>query len=110
MLNAFEKVVRIQLVGHLYLVGHRAFTDKTFPGTVKAVQNGAVIFVLMCSFHKPEPWQPSHQWPMPPNVPSPEECDLDEITLARRAAKEGVNERVRNIFEVMIEVGDPPAT
>jgi acyl-CoA thioesterase II len=40
---------------------------------------------------------------MPPNVPSPEECDLDEITLARRAAKEGVNERVRNIFEVMIE-------
>ncbi|KAF5377598.1 hypothetical protein D9615_005160 [Tricholomella constricta] len=44
---------------------------------VKAVQNGRTIFVLMCSFQKPEPWQPSHQWPMP-KVPSPENCELEE--------------------------------
>ncbi|KAF8058267.1 hypothetical protein FPV67DRAFT_1565744 [Lyophyllum atratum] len=32
---------------------------------VKAVQSGRTVFVLMCSFQKPEPWQPFHQWPMP---------------------------------------------
>jgi len=77
----------------------RSYTTRT----VKAAQNGAVIFVLMCSFHKPEPWQPSHQWPMPPNVPSPEECELDEITLARKAATEGIDERARNVYKFIIE-------
>ncbi|KAG5648188.1 hypothetical protein DXG03_006143 [Asterophora parasitica] len=44
---------------------------------VRAVQGGRTIFVLMCSFQKPEPWQPSHQWPMP-DVLKPEDCELEE--------------------------------
>jgi acyl-CoA thioesterase II len=76
----------------------RSYTTRT----VKAVQNGAVIFVLMCSFHKPEPWQPSHQWPMPLNVPTPEECESDETRMARQAAQEGMDERTRNILKEFI--------
>lgn len=45
--------------------------------SVKALQKGNIIFVLMCSFHKPEPWQPSYQWVMP-TVPSPDDCLLEE--------------------------------
>lgn len=73
---------------------------------MKAVQNGATIFILMCSFHKPEPWQPSHQWPMPLNVPTPEECDLDEVMLARLAAKEGMDTWRKDMLKSFIEVGD----
>ncbi|KAH0590381.1 hypothetical protein H2248_000536 [Termitomyces sp. 'cryptogamus'] len=34
----------------------------------------------MCSFQKPEPWQPSHQWPMP-HVPGPGDCEDEEVRL-----------------------------
>lgn len=54
---------------------------------VKAIQNGRIVFVMMCSFQKPETWQPGHQWPMP-TVPQPEECQLEEsqyIMMAERA-------------------------
>ncbi|KAF8078267.1 HotDog domain-containing protein [Lyophyllum atratum] len=49
---------------------------------VRAVQSGRTVFVLMCSFQKPEPWQPFHQWPMP-NVPSPDECELEEMRFIK---------------------------
>ena len=75
-------------------------------GLVKAVQNGTVIFVLMCSFHKPEPYQPSHAWPVPPNVPNPEDCELQEIIWAREATKDGMDERTKSIYQVIIEVSD----
>ncbi|KDR84802.1 hypothetical protein GALMADRAFT_217868 [Galerina marginata CBS 339.88] len=45
--------------------------------SVKAVQGGHVIFIMLCSFQKPEPWQPTHQWPMP-DVPPPEQCPDEE--------------------------------
>jgi acyl-CoA thioesterase II len=70
---------------------------------VKAVQNGKVIFVLMCSFHKPEPYQPSHAWPMPPNVPSPEECELQEIIWAREAIRQDLDERTKRVYQMFIE-------
>jgi hypothetical protein len=78
---------------------------ESIPGLVKAVQNGKLIFVLMCSFQKPEPYQPSHAWPLPPNVPSPEECELQETIYTREAMKEGVDERLKNIYKIIIEVG-----
>ena len=59
----------------------------------------------MCSFQKPEPHQPSHAWPMPPNVPSPEDCELQEIVWARRAAEDGMDERIKRIYQTVIEVG-----
>ncbi|KAH6917568.1 thioesterase-like superfamily-domain-containing protein [Coprinopsis sp. MPI-PUGE-AT-0042] len=46
--------------------------------SVKAIQNGQIIFMMLCSFQKPEPWQPAHHWPMPSGVKSPEECELQE--------------------------------
>ncbi|KAF9270062.1 Thioesterase/thiol ester dehydrase-isomerase [Marasmius fiardii PR-910] len=50
--------------------------------TVKAIQRGRIIFVLMCSFQKPETWQPSYQWVMP-TVPSPDECEYEEDRFLR---------------------------
>ncbi|KIL71016.1 hypothetical protein M378DRAFT_66805 [Amanita muscaria Koide BX008] len=50
--------------------------------TVKAIQMGNVIFTMTCSFQKPEPWQPSQQWPMP-NVPAPEQCPPEEERILR---------------------------
>jgi acyl-CoA thioesterase 8 len=38
--------------------------------TVKAIQKGRVIFTMTCSFHTPEPQQPSHQIDIPPLPPS----------------------------------------
>jgi len=49
---------------------------------VKAIQNGHIIFVMLCSFQRPEPWQPVHQWTMP-QVPSPEQCEDEETVYAR---------------------------
>lgn len=73
----------------------RSYTTRS----VKAVQSGKVIFILMCSFHKPEPWQPSTQWAMPAGIPQPEECELEEVVYARRALKEGLDARLKSIFE-----------
>jgi acyl-CoA thioesterase II len=42
--------------------------------SVKAVQNGKVVFTLLCSFQKPEPHQPSHQLSLPIAVPRPDKC------------------------------------
>ncbi|KIM48385.1 hypothetical protein M413DRAFT_62626 [Hebeloma cylindrosporum] len=50
--------------------------------SVKAVQNGNIIFIMLCSFQKPEVWQPTYQWPMP-DVPPPEQCDDEEVRYAR---------------------------
>ncbi|KAJ3510310.1 hypothetical protein NLJ89_g4754 [Agrocybe chaxingu] len=50
--------------------------------SVKAVQNGHIIFIMLCSFQKPEPWQPTHQWSMP-DVPAPEQCEDEEVAYMR---------------------------
>ncbi|KAI6133269.1 hypothetical protein EDD16DRAFT_1467572, partial [Pisolithus croceorrhizus] len=64
---------------------------------VKAVQNGKTIFKLLCSFHVPEPWQPSHQWPMP-DVPKLEDCELEEDLFKRLAVQNGTDEKLKEIF------------
>lgn len=53
---------------------------------------------MMCSFQIPEPWQPSHQWPMPHNVPEPELCDLEEDRWDSRANAEGLDPRVKEVL------------
>ncbi|EKM83445.1 hypothetical protein AGABI1DRAFT_32971 [Agaricus bisporus var. burnettii JB137-S8] len=84
---------------------------------VKAIQNGRIVFVMMCSFQKPETWQPGHQWPMP-TVPQPEECQLEEsqyIMMAERADlhpklaefyKLAAAERARSPIEIRIAKED----
>ncbi|KAF8168292.1 thioesterase-like superfamily-domain-containing protein [Crassisporium funariophilum] len=54
--------------------------------SVKAVQNGQIIFIMLCSFQKPEIWQPTHQWTMP-EVPPPEQCQDEEVTYARERSR-----------------------
>ena len=54
--------------------------------SVRAVQGGKAVFVLMCSFQVPEHQQPSRYWPMP-EVSPPEDCP-DEVELIRRMAEE----------------------
>lgn len=66
--------------------------------SVKAVQNGKIIFQALCSFHIPEPWQPSHQWPAPVGVPSLEDCELEEDLFRRRAARDDLDKRVKAIY------------
>lgn len=65
--------------------------------SVKAAQNGAVIFTLLCSFQKPEPWQPSYQWPMPV-VPPPEDCELEEARYTQLAMEEGINPKLKQYY------------
>ncbi|KXN83580.1 Acyl-coenzyme A thioesterase 8 [Leucoagaricus sp. SymC.cos] len=66
--------------------------------TVKAIQNGRVIFVMMCSFQQPEPWQPSHQLPMPV-VPPPEECETTEERYLKVAEQNGLPARAVDIYK-----------
>lgn len=72
---------------------------------VRAVQGGKTIFTMVCSFQKPEPWQPSYRSPMPPNVPSPEEC-RDVATLYREKAVSTKNEHLKNIWTTGAEHHD----
>lgn len=69
----------------------RSYTTRS----VKAVQHGKAVFVMMCSFQKPEPWQPAHQWHIPPGVPPPDECELEEVRYLRLAAGHELGERQR---------------
>lgn len=77
--------------------------------SVKAVQNGKIIFQLLCSFHIPESWQPSHQWPLPAAVPNLEDCELEEDLFRRRAARDDLDRKVKEIYLVYAAVRIPPA-
>ncbi|KAH9060837.1 thioesterase II [Lactarius vividus] len=54
--------------------------------SVRAMQGGRVVFVMLCSFQIPEIWQPSRQWSMP-QVPRPEDCE-NEVEYIRRIASQ----------------------
>ncbi|KAG6902310.1 hypothetical protein C0995_001689 [Termitomyces sp. Mi166 len=66
--------------------------------SVRANQNGRVVFVLMCSFQKPEPWQPSHQWPMP-HVPGPEHCEDEEVRFLKLAESPETPSRRKKLYQ-----------
>ncbi|KAI5121256.1 hypothetical protein M0805_002301 [Coniferiporia weirii] len=70
---------------------------------VRAVQRGKVVFIMMCSFHRPEPMHPSHQWPMPPDVPKPEELELDIDFYRHWHQSVKGDERMSEIMEGIIQ-------
>ncbi|KAG6837037.1 hypothetical protein H0H93_015900 [Arthromyces matolae] len=66
--------------------------------SVRAHQSGRIVFVMMCSFQKPEPWQPSYQWPMP-DVPGPEECEDEEVRFSRVLESPNVSSKAKKWFQ-----------
>ncbi|KAH8835402.1 HotDog domain-containing protein [Flagelloscypha sp. PMI_526] len=68
---------------------------------VKALQDGHVIFILICSFQRPEPWQPQYQWQMP-KVPPPSEFLYEEDRLQKIIDSDEFkdNQRARDFFKV----------
>lgn len=75
---------------------------------MKAVQNGEIIFIMLCSFQKPEPWQPSHQWPMA-KVPAPEDCELDEAKYARAIRDTQVHPKLAALYQDFVVVKSMPS-
>ncbi|KAH9947684.1 thioesterase-like superfamily-domain-containing protein [Amylocystis lapponica] len=71
--------------------------------TVKAIQGGNIIFTMMCSFQKPEPEQPFHQIPIPPNVPHPDTCDDVEMPYVKLLQHEDLHPEVRGYGERYVE-------
>ena len=59
--------------------------------SVRAVQGGRNVFIMLCSFQIPEFWQPSRHWPMP-QAPHPDECETEIEHLGRMAAQPDVTE------------------
>jgi acyl-CoA thioesterase 8 len=70
---------------------------------VKAIQNGRIVFVMMCSFHKPETWQPGHQWPMP-TVPSPEKCQLEESLYTTMVLQGDLHPKLVETYKILAAV------
>lgn len=53
---------------------------------------------MLCSFQRPEPWQPVHQWTMP-QVPSPDECEDEETVYARAIQNSKSTKAIRILQE-----------
>ena len=63
---------------------------------------------MLCSFQKPEPWQPSRQWPMP-KVPAPEDCELDETKYARAIRDKQVHPELAALYQALVVVRSTPS-
>lgn len=63
---------------------------------VRAVQDGKTVFAMLCSFQKPEPWQPAFRSPIP-KVPAPEECEILQAYY-RRCAEEHTDIQAKHYF------------
>lgn len=62
---------------------------------------------MVCSFQKPEPWQPSYQSPMPPDVTPPEGCK-DEAVVCHERAAAADNEYSKKLWVAEAEVLPSP--
>ncbi|KAJ3531260.1 hypothetical protein NM688_g7599 [Phlebia brevispora] len=62
---------------------------------VRAVQKGRTIFIMLCSFQRPEPWQPIVQWPMPGNISPPEQCPYVYERAELQAAEPGIDAKLK---------------
>ncbi|KAJ7042564.1 thioesterase-like superfamily-domain-containing protein [Mycena alexandri] len=69
---------------------------------VKALQNGRCIFMMLCSFQKPEPWQPSRAWNMPAAAPPPEECQLEEDRYTGLLKQDGLHPKIQQVYREII--------
>ncbi|TCD70085.1 hypothetical protein EIP91_005067 [Steccherinum ochraceum] len=71
--------------------------------SVRAVQKGKTIFIMLCSFQRPEPWQPhNYQIDMPKDVPSYDECE-DTEAVYTRYLKGAVRPELRAVLEEYIQ-------
>lgn len=77
---------------------------------VRAVQNGRTIFIMLCSFQRPEPWQPAVQWPMPGNVPPPEQCPYVYEHAEAAADTPGIDQKVKDYLLEYIAVSVYPVS
>ncbi|KAF8610478.1 thioesterase II [Ceratobasidium sp. AG-I] len=71
--------------------------------TVKAAQNGRWIFMLTCSFQRPEYGQPSHSLPMPRHVPIPDDCPNQEDIFLKQSEKPGISDDTRDMFRQYVQ-------
>lgn len=58
---------------------------------------------MLCSFQKPEPWQPVYQWAAP-QVPSPDECDDEEVLYTRIIQDSKSSPNAVRIFQERLDV------
>lgn len=71
---------------------------------VRAYQNGKMVFVIICSFQKPEVWQVGLTHRPPPDVPPPDQCE-HAMDVARRQANEpGVKPHIRDALMEYVHV------
>ena len=71
---------------------------------VRAVQNGRTVFVMLCSFQKPELDQPNYQWTMPLNVPRPENCNYSYARALKTTQDPNVHEEVKSYLSEYVQV------
>jgi len=67
--------------------------------SVKAAQSGRLVFIMICSFQKPEPYQLSLQIPMPSNTPSPESLQTEESKYEKLAREYELEPRMKGYYE-----------
>lgn len=70
----------------------RSYTTRV----VRALQDGKTIFIMLCSFQKPEPWQPTYRSPMP-DVPVPDQCETVQEYF-RKCAEEQPRQWAKRIY------------
>ncbi|TBU34990.1 Thioesterase/thiol ester dehydrase-isomerase [Dichomitus squalens] len=70
--------------------------------SVRAVQRGRAVFIMMCSFQIPEPRQPTFQFPMPLGVPPPDACESIESHY-EKAFREETDEKVKEVWRLNLE-------
>jgi len=63
--------------------------------SVRAVQGGSVVFIMLCSFQIPEVWQPSRHWTMP-RAPDPDDCKSEVEHIKNMAARTDLPEGSRS--------------
>ena len=59
---------------------------------------------MICSFHKPEPLQLSHQVAPPPDVPSPESLIPEEFKLENLSHDPELDPQIRLYYEHIAQV------
>ncbi|EKM60858.1 uncharacterized protein PHACADRAFT_247055 [Phanerochaete carnosa HHB-10118-sp] len=70
---------------------------------VRAQQNGKTIFIMLCSFQRPEPWQVVAQQPPPPDVPSPDQCEFVYEHNERLLKAPDLRPGVRNYLQSYVD-------
>ena len=65
---------------------------------------------MLCSYQRPEPWQPSVQWPMPANVPPPAQCPFVYENAESASQVPGTSEKMKAYLGGYVEVSTSEAS